>query len=36
VTAAIKEMGGVDNLVNNAGITRDKLLIRMSEESGSR
>jgi 3-oxoacyl-[acyl-carrier protein] reductase len=32
VTAAVKEMGGVDNLVNNAGITRDKLLLRMSEE----
>jgi 3-oxoacyl-[acyl-carrier protein] reductase len=32
VTAVVKEMGGVDNLVNNAGITRDKLLVRMSEE----
>ncbi len=32
VTAAVKEMGGVDNLVNNAGITRDKLLLRMSED----
>ena len=25
-------MGGIDSLVNNAGITRDKLLLRMSEE----
>ena len=32
VAAVVKEMGGIDNLVNNAGITRDKLLIRMSEE----
>jgi 3-oxoacyl-[acyl-carrier protein] reductase len=32
VAAVVKEMGGTDNLVNNAGITRDKLLIRMSEE----
>jgi 3-oxoacyl-[acyl-carrier protein] reductase len=28
----VKEFGGIDNLVNNAGITRDKLLLRMSEE----
>lgn len=27
-----KEMGHIDCLVNNAGITRDKLLLRMSEE----
>ena len=27
-----QEMGGIDNLVNNAGITRDKLLLRMSED----
>jgi 3-oxoacyl-[acyl-carrier protein] reductase len=27
-----KEMGQIDCLVNNAGITRDKLLLRMSEE----
>ncbi len=26
VAAVVKEMGGIDNLVNNAGITRDKLL----------
>jgi 3-oxoacyl-[acyl-carrier protein] reductase len=32
VQAVIKEMGGIDNLVNNAGITRDKLLLRMSED----
>ncbi|MFP4370192.1 MAG: SDR family NAD(P)-dependent oxidoreductase, partial [Candidatus Kapaibacterium sp.] len=28
----IKEAGSVDVLVNNAGITRDNLLIRMSEQ----
>ncbi len=32
VAAVVEEMGGVDGLVNNAGITRDKLLLRMSEE----
>jgi 3-oxoacyl-[acyl-carrier protein] reductase len=32
VGAVAKEFGGIDNLVNNAGITRDKLLLRMSEE----
>ena len=32
VATVVKEMGGIDNLVNNAGITRDKLLLRMSEE----
>ncbi len=32
VASVVKEMGGIDNLVNNAGITRDKLLVRMSEE----
>ena len=31
VKAVMSELGGVDNLVNNAGITRDKLLLRMSE-----
>lgn len=32
VTTAEKELGGVHFLVNNAGITRDGLLIRMKEE----
>ena len=32
VDAAVAEFGGVDVLVNNAGITRDSLLMRMSEE----
>jgi 3-oxoacyl-[acyl-carrier protein] reductase len=32
VGAVAKEFGGIDSLVNNAGITRDKLLLRMSEE----
>ncbi len=32
VASVVKELGTIDNLVNNAGITRDKLLLRMSEE----
>ena len=32
VEEAIKEFGKIDVLVNNAGITRDNLLMRMSEE----
>lgn len=32
VDSAVAEFGGVDVLVNNAGITRDTLLMRMSEE----
>ncbi len=32
VNAAIEKLGGVDILVNNVGITRDNLLIRMSEK----
>lgn len=31
-----KEMGGLNILVNNAGITRDQLLLRMSEEDFDR
>ena len=32
VAAVAEGMGGIDSLVNNAGITRDKLLLRMAEE----
>lgn len=32
VDRVVKEMGAVHNLVNNAGITIDKLLVRMKEE----
>ncbi|HET6567332.1 MAG TPA: 3-oxoacyl-[acyl-carrier-protein] reductase [Rhodothermales bacterium] len=32
VDAAIKAWGSIDVLVNNAGITRDNLMLRMSEE----
>lgn len=33
---SFKEMGRIDNLVNNAGITCDRLLIRMKEEEWDR
>ena len=36
VTEAIEFLDGVDVLVNNAGITRDKLLMKMSEEDWDR
>ena len=32
VEAVIKDFGKVDHLVNNAGITRDNLFMRMKEE----
>ena len=32
VAAIVEGLGGIDGLVNNAGITRDKLLVRMTEE----
>lgn len=32
VDAVIKEYGRIDHLINNAGITRDNLLLRMKEE----
>jgi 3-oxoacyl-[acyl-carrier protein] reductase len=32
ITKILEEWGGVDILINNAGITRDSLLVRMSEE----
>ncbi len=28
-------MGGVDILINNAGMTRDNLFMRMKDESGT-
>ncbi len=36
VDSVVKEMGKIDNLVNNAGITSDKLLLRMKEEDWDR
>jgi 3-oxoacyl-[acyl-carrier protein] reductase len=35
MTDIIKEYGGIDVLVNNAGITKDQLMLRMSEEDFS-
>ena len=32
INYAIEKLGGVDILINNAGITRDNLMLRMSEE----
>jgi len=32
VAQVLKDFGGIDVLINNAGITRDKLLMRMGEE----
>jgi 3-oxoacyl-[acyl-carrier protein] reductase len=36
VQAVTTEMGGIDNLVNNAGITKDKPLVLMTEEEWDR
>lgn len=36
VDSVAKEMGKINNLVNNAGITSDKLLLRMKEEDWDR
>lgn len=36
IDAAVQKMGGVDFLINNAGITKDNLLLRMSEEDFDR
>jgi NAD(P)-dependent dehydrogenase (short-subunit alcohol dehydrogenase family) len=32
VAQAVEELGGLDVLVNNAGILRDRMLVSMSEE----
>jgi NAD(P)-dependent dehydrogenase (short-subunit alcohol dehydrogenase family) len=32
IDAVVKEFGGISILVNNAGITRDNLLMRMKDE----
>lgn len=32
INVAIEKLGGIDFLINNAGITRDNLLLRMSEK----
>jgi len=36
VQSVVTEMGGIDNLVNNAGITRDKPLVLMTEDEWDR
>ena len=36
VKSVITELGSIDVLVNNAGITRDNLLIRMKEDEFDR
>jgi 3-oxoacyl-[acyl-carrier protein] reductase len=36
VEQTLKDLGRIDNLVNNAGITIDKLLVRMKEEDWDR
>ncbi len=36
VSRVVEEFGGLDVLVNNAGITRDQLLLRMTEEDYDR
>lgn len=35
IDAVIKETGGIDVLVNNAGITKDQLMLRMTEDDFS-
>lgn len=32
VTSAVKELGGLDIVVNNAGVTRDNILMRLKDE----